>query len=102
MAGTARRKIGPRLINQQTPAWAVRLLNENVAPREGEDGSDGWFGWLFCAGPVPGLPDADSDEGRRLWSNALKPAEKPGRAKTVRRPPGARQKPARRRGAAGP
>ena len=28
MVGTARRKIGPRLINQQTPAWAVRLLKE--------------------------------------------------------------------------
>ena len=64
MAGTARRKIGPRLINQQTPAWAVRLLNENVAPREGEDGFDEWFGWLFCSAPVAGLPDADSDEGR--------------------------------------
>ena len=50
MAGTARRKIGPRLINQQTPAWAVRLIAEHVAPREGEAGFDAWFDWMFCGG----------------------------------------------------
>ena len=55
MAGTARRKIG-RVINQQPAAWVVRLINERVAPREGEDGFDEWFGWLFCGAAVPGLP----------------------------------------------
>jgi hypothetical protein len=76
MAGPKRRKLPPRAINRAMPAWAVRLVNEGVAPREGEDGSDGWFGWLYCGDAVPGLPSSDSPEGQRLWSDALKPAEK--------------------------
>jgi hypothetical protein len=72
MAGTKRRKLSPRLINQPMPPWAQRLVNEGVAPREGEDGCDGWFGWLYCGDAVPGLPMADSPEGQRLWSDALK------------------------------
>jgi hypothetical protein len=71
MAGTKRRKLAPRLINQLMPAWAVCLVNEGVAPRPGEDGCDGWFGWLYCGDAVPNLPSSDSPEGQRLWSDAL-------------------------------
>jgi hypothetical protein len=67
---TKRRKIGPRLINQQTPAWVVRLLNENVAPRAGEPGADEWFGWMFCDERVPGLPQSDTPEGNAIWLRA--------------------------------
>jgi hypothetical protein len=73
---TKRRKLPPRLINQPVPQWAARLVNEGVAPREGEDGSGEWFGWLYCGDAVPGLPPSDSPEGERLWSDALKHAEK--------------------------
>jgi hypothetical protein len=82
---TKRRKIGPRLINQPVPPWAVRLVNEGVRPREGEDGSHEWFGWLYCGDAVPGLPSADSPEGQRLWSDALKPAENLGRGSPAQR-----------------
>ena len=106
---TKRRKIGAEAINQPTPDWAVRLIAEHVAPREGEDGFDEWFDWLFCSAPVAGLPDADSDAGRCLWSDALKRARDcrvSPRRRTSRTKPvgaaGARQKPTQRRGAAGP
>jgi hypothetical protein len=41
------------------------------APREGEDGSDEWFGWLYCGDEIAGLPSSDSPEGQRLWADAL-------------------------------
>jgi hypothetical protein len=63
MAGTKRRKLSPRLINQPMPPWAQRLVNEGVAPREGEDGCDGWFGWLYCGDAVPGLPMGGQSRG---------------------------------------
>jgi hypothetical protein len=85
MAGPKRRKIAPRAINRAMPAWAVRLVNEGIAPREGEDGSAEWFGWLYCGDAVPGLPSSDSPEGQRLWSDALKPAEELG-ARRLRHP----------------
>jgi hypothetical protein len=68
---TKRKKLPPRRVNQPMPAWAARLINDGVAPREGDDGSDEWFGWMFCGDAVPGLPAADSPEGQRLWSDAL-------------------------------
>jgi hypothetical protein len=73
---TRRSKLPPRLINQPMPPWAVRLVNEGVAPREGEAGCNEWFGWLFCGDEVAGLPSSDSPEGQQLWSDALEPAEK--------------------------
>ena len=67
---TKRRKLPPARINQPTPAWAQRLVNEGVLPQEGEPGFDQYFGWAFMAEPVPGLPLSDSPEGSALWSNA--------------------------------
>jgi hypothetical protein len=69
---TNRRRSVRGLVDHSVPAWAVRLINEGVLPGEGEDGSDGFFGWLFCQEIVPGLPSSDSPEGQRLWSDALK------------------------------
>ena len=89
---TKRRRLLPQRINQQTPLWAQRLINEGVAPQEGEDGSDGWFGWLFCGDAISGLPSSDSPEGTALWSAALK-HERPGFQKPVQRRRAPRQDP---------
>ena len=43
----------------------IRMFAGNFAP----------VGWMFCDDQVPGMPPADSPEGQRLWSDALKPAE---------------------------
>jgi hypothetical protein len=82
---TNRRRRVRGLIDRDVPAWAVRLVNDGIAPREGEDGSDEWFGWLYCGDAVPGLPMADSPEGQRLWFDARKPAETLGRARPAQR-----------------
>jgi hypothetical protein len=83
---TNRRRRVRGLIDRDVPAWAERLVNEGIAPLEGEDGSDEWFGWLFCSDEVPGLPSSDSPEGQRLWSDALKPAARhPARQHRARR-----------------
>ena len=67
---TNRRRRVRELIDRDVPTWVVRLLNENVAPREGEDGCDQWFGWMFCDERVPGLPQSDTPEGNAIWLRA--------------------------------
>jgi hypothetical protein len=52
------------------PAWVVRLINEGVAPREGEDGADEYFGWMFMGDAIPGLPGSDTPEGNAIWLRA--------------------------------
>jgi hypothetical protein len=68
---TNRRRRVRGLIDRNVPEWAVRLVNEGVAPQAGEDGCGEWFGWLYCNDAVPGLPPSDSPEGEQLWADAL-------------------------------
>jgi hypothetical protein len=60
-------------------------VRDGVAPREGEDGSAEWFGWLYCGDEIAGLPSSDSPEGQRLWSDALKLAESLGRVRPAQK-----------------
>ena len=63
---TRRRR--PRL-ETKPPGWALRLLKGECPERDSEDGHT-YFGWLYFDDPVPGLPPADSAEGRALWYRA--------------------------------
>jgi hypothetical protein len=74
MAGTARRRIRPRLINQPMPEWATRLLETGEQPAPDSPDADQFFGWAFLNEVVVGLPPADE----LLWSGALD-ASKPRR-----------------------
>jgi hypothetical protein len=49
----------------EVPAWAKRL-KAGVRPAPGTDDCDAYAEWLYFEGEVPGLPPADSPEGRRL------------------------------------
>jgi hypothetical protein len=64
---TKRRKIPPTRINRPIPAWAWRLLSEEVEPQAGSDGYDQWFGWAFCGESVPGLPDRLTEDDLLAW-----------------------------------
>jgi hypothetical protein len=70
MAGTKRRKIGPRRFGREVPEWVQRLLEHGVEPEKGTDASIAYFGWLFCDETVPGLPPAESPEGGRIQHRA--------------------------------
>jgi hypothetical protein len=64
-----RRRIVPRR-RVLAPEWVARLLLTGERPAEGQDGFHEWFSWYFCAEPVVGLPDADSEAGRKLGVSA--------------------------------
>jgi hypothetical protein len=67
---TKRRKIPPQRINEPTPLWGQRMLAGHGPPAEHEDGFDGYFDWLFLGRAIAGLPDAESEEGYRLWQRS--------------------------------
>jgi hypothetical protein len=48
------------------PDWARRLLAGDV-PGPSDPAEAEFFGWAFMADVMPGLPAADSREGRALW-----------------------------------
>jgi hypothetical protein len=67
MAGTKRRKIGPRAINRAVPNWVQRLVEHGEEPLLGSEGEIDLVGWLFWGEPVPGLPPIDTPEGWAIW-----------------------------------
>jgi hypothetical protein len=62
---TKRTKLGPRR-KLDVPAWVVRFVDEGIVPEHDTADHDQWVGWYFFREDVPGLPPADSDEGRLL------------------------------------
>ena len=59
---TKRRKILPR---PRRPAWVERVLEERRPPWGGPDW-EAYEAWRTGRRTVPGLPDAQSEEGQRL------------------------------------
>jgi hypothetical protein len=53
----------------RVPEWALALLGGTL-PVRGSPEDEEFFGWYFCGDLVPGLPDADSEAGRKLLANA--------------------------------
>lgn len=52
--------------DHDVPRWARRLLETGQRPERESEDFDAFVGWLYFHEPVPGLPDADTTEGRRL------------------------------------
>jgi hypothetical protein len=45
----------------------VEQFKAGTRPEYGTPEHDEFVGWTYFAEPVPGLPPAESDEGRALW-----------------------------------
>ncbi len=52
---------------EDMPDWAYRLREHGDVPSRGTPGHSAYVGWKFFGELVPGLPDADSKEGRALF-----------------------------------
>jgi hypothetical protein len=57
---TRRRQIRRGRLETEVPQWALDLL-EGKNPR-----TDGWVDWVYFGERIPGLPAADSPEGKEL------------------------------------
>jgi hypothetical protein len=51
------------------PDWALRLL-EGHLPERGSPADHEYFAWWAFGDRIPGLPDADSPEGRAIVARA--------------------------------
>jgi len=61
--------------DHEVPAWARHLLETGERPPRDTEDSDAFIGWRFFGDSVPGLPDADTPEGRDLIGRSTEPAE---------------------------
>ena len=59
---TKRRKIPPRQIGRELPAWAWDWLRAGQEPAEHDRGYDEFFGWRFCGEEIAGLGRLLTDE----------------------------------------
>jgi hypothetical protein len=48
------------------PDWAQRLVLFGELPERDSEADQAYFGWYFLGEHVPGLPSADTEEGRKL------------------------------------
>jgi len=52
--------------DQEVPAWAKHMLATGERPQRGSGDFDAFAAWKYFGDHVPGLPNADSEEGMRL------------------------------------
>lgn len=66
-----KRKRVARYRLEPIPEWADRLLTEKRIPERGTADYDDYVGWAFFGDSVPGLPDEETSEGKRLHHQVM-------------------------------
>jgi hypothetical protein len=61
-----KRTLRSRNRKPDVPLWARELLEHGRIPARGTSGFYGFAGWRFFGEAIPGLPAADSAEGRAI------------------------------------
>ncbi len=64
-----RKRLAPRRINQDTPQWAVELLQGKRPERDTPEWGQA-VEWAYLGAEIVGLPLGHSDAGMRLWNRS--------------------------------